>query len=525
MKTVLDNLKMFYKMMISPLVVVVFLIVLAFLSFSEFLKQKDSTHDIFNNRFVNYQESAAVVIDLTKVHVNIYKVIGWANANYDSKKIDGFAKEQMAALEKTAGFMKDVVASRKVNDKEKGFYTQALAEATKYRDAVQQVMNMVNAGDTATAAILMGQADDSFQILNKSLSDLMELEKKLSKEKYDLSVAGIDSVLKKFSAVALIAIAISLLLNVLMGRLIVGPLKETVEVIEKIAEGDLTRELHVASRDEIGRLAQSVNRMRENMGEAVGQSVVTSQALSEAASEQAAALEETSSSLEEMSAMVGKNAENTTRADQFMVEARRMTENADRSMDELTRSMKEIGATGEQTQKIVKTIDEIAFQTNLLALNAAVEAARAGEAGAGFAVVADEVRNLAMRAAEAARNTSDLMGDIMGKVTEGESLVEATNSSFKQLSASSGKVAVLMGEIAAASKEQSQGISQVNRAIQDMNRVTQQNAASAEELAAAMAMFRTAPSISGEVSRRRLSIAAGTEESTEVAPGRNGRAM
>jgi methyl-accepting chemotaxis protein len=237
MKTVLDNLKMFYKMMVSPLVVVVFLIVLAFLSFNEFLKQKDSTHEIFNNRFANYRESATVMIDLTKVHVNIYKVIGWANANYDSKKIDGFAKEQMAALEKTAGFMKEVVASRKVNDKEKGFYNQALAEATKYRDAVQQVMNMVNAGDTATAAILMGQADDSFQVLNKSLSDLMELEKKLSKEKYDLSVAGIDSVLKKFSAVALIAIVISLLINVLMGRLIVGPLKETVEVIEKIARG------------------------------------------------------------------------------------------------------------------------------------------------------------------------------------------------------------------------------------------------------------------------------------------------
>jgi methyl-accepting chemotaxis protein len=491
MSTMLDNLKMFYKMMISPLVVVVFLIILAFLSFSEFLKQKESTHDIFNNRFANYQESATVMIDLTKVHVNVYKVLGWANANYDAKKIDAFAKEQLAVLEKTALALKGIAASGKINDQEKGFFSQALTQTTKYSDAIRPVIDMAKAGDTTTAAILMSQADDSFQVLSKSLYGLMELEKKLSREKYDLSMAGIDSVLKKFSAVALVAIVASLLINILLGRMIVAPLKETVEVIGKIAEGDLTREIRIHSRDEIGQLAQSVNRMRENMGEAVGQSVVTSQTLSEAASEQAASLEETSSSLEEMSAMIGRNAENTARANELMGEARQMTESANRSVDELTRSMTEIGTTSEQTQKIVKTIDEIAFQTNLLALNAAVEAARAGEAGAGFAVVAGEVRNLAMRAAEAARNTSGLMGEIVSKVKQGEKLVGQTNSAFKQLSASSEKVVVLVGEIASASKEQSQGIAQVNTAVLEMNRVTQQNAASAEELAAAMAMFRT----------------------------------
>jgi methyl-accepting chemotaxis protein len=491
MKRIMGNLKMFYKMMISPLVVITFLIVLAVLSFNAFSKQKDSTHDIFNNRFSNYQECAAVIIDLTNVHVNFYKIIGWANANYDQKKVEGFAKEQLTVLEKTVGFMTGVVGSQKINDKEKGFYKQALAEAVKYNQAVRQVIDMVTAGDTSTASILMGQADDSFQLLNKSLSDLMTLEKTLSKAKYDESVAGIDSVIKQFAAISIIAIVISLLLNILMGRMIVTPLYETVAVIGKIAEGDLTQEITVTSSDEIGELAHSVNLMREKMGEAVGQSVITSQVLSEAASEQAAALEETSSSLEEMSAMIGKNAENTAQANELMVQAKQMTESANESMDELTKSMTEIGQASEQTQKIVKTIDEIAFQTNLLALNAAVEAARAGEAGAGFAVVADEVRNLALRAAEAAKNTSGLMGDIVNKVKAGERLVAVTNSAFKQVGVSSAKVVVLVGEIAAASQEQSQGISQVNKAVVGMNTVTQQNAASSEELAAAMAMFRT----------------------------------
>jgi methyl-accepting chemotaxis protein len=153
--------------------------------------------------------------------------------------------------------------------------------------------------------------------------------------------------------------------------------------------------------------------------------------------------------------------------------------------------MKEITAASEQTQKIVKTIDEIAFQTNLLALNAAVEAARAGEAGAGFAVVADEVRNLALRAAEAAKSSSHMMEDIVTKVKNGEKLVTVTYNAFRQVTDSSEKVVNFMGNIVTATREQSQGIDQINRAVLEMNQVTQENAASSEELAAVMTMFRT----------------------------------
>ena len=227
------------------------------------------------------------------------------------------------------------------------------------------------------------------------------------------------------------------------------------------------------------------------MGEAVGSAVVTSQTLSEAASQQAASIEETSSSLEEMSSMTKSNAAGTAKANGLMTGAMETIAKANTSMDKLTVSMREIAGASEETQKIVKTIDEIAFQTNLLALNAAVEAARAGEAGAGFAVVAEEVRNLALRAAEAARNSSNLVADIVGKIRSGEQLVNATNHEFVEIKTSSHKVVELMGGIATASEEQSQGIDQINTAIQQMNSVTQENAASAEELAAVMATFIT----------------------------------
>ena len=155
-----------------------------------------------------------------------------------------------------------------------------------------------------------------------------------------------------------------------------------------------------------------------------------SQSLAEGASEQAAGLEETSSSIEEMASMTHQNANNANQANTLMAETSRVVDDANDSMAKLTESMKEISTASEETAKIIKTIDEIAFQTNLLALNAAVEAARAGEVGAGFAVVADEVRNLAMRAADAAKNTANLIEGSVKKIKTGSEIVSKTNEAF-----------------------------------------------------------------------------------------------
>jgi len=211
----------------------------------------------------------------------------------------------------------------------------------------------------------------------------------------------------------------------------------------------------------------------------------SSQSMAEGASQQAASIEETSSSMEEMSSMTKKNAENASHADNLMKEANQVVKTADESMDKLIVSMDDISKASEETSKIIKTIDEIAFQTNLLALNAAVEAARAGEAGAGFAVVADEVRNLAMRAADAAKSTAELIEGTVKKVSDGSELVSTTNEAFGQVAESSSKVGDLVAEISEASKEQSNGIEQVNLAITEMDKVVQQNAANAEESASA----------------------------------------
>ncbi len=229
----------------------------------------------------------------------------------------------------------------------------------------------------------------------------------------------------------------------------------------------------------------TLGRASAQLTSASSQVASSSQSMAEGATEQAGSLEETAASLEEMASMTRQNAENARQANTFMDEEKVIVGRGSEAMGDMSSAIDKIKQSSDETAKIIKTIDEIAFQTNLLALNAAVEAARAGDAGKGFAVVAEEVRNLAQRSAEAARSTAELIQQSQANADNGVQVTTEMGSTLDAIQESAGKVAALVGEITSASDEQAQGIEQLNTAVAQMDHVTQSNAANSEEAAAA----------------------------------------
>ncbi len=277
------------------------------------------------------------------------------------------------------------------------------------------------------------------------------------------------------------------------------PLAETMEIMQELSQGNLTVKMNREYSGDSLKLKNAVNDTIDSLNEILGdvRSTVeevtraamqvsdTSSALSQGATEQAASLEEITSSMSEIGSQTRHNAENANMANALAHEARSAAEKGNSEMGELTDAMTEINESSKNISKIIKVIDEIAFQTNLLALNAAEEAARAGRHGKGFAVVAEEVRNLAARSATAAKETSEMIENSIKTVERGTDLVTKTGDALSDIQNSSVKVSDIISDIRTSSNEQAQGISQINEGLTQIDTVTQTNTASAEESASA----------------------------------------
>lgn len=310
---------------------------------------------------------------------------------------------------------------------------------------------------------------------------------------------------------------------------VVAPIGEAAQVLERLAARDLSARVKGDYHGDHAKIKNAVNAAAENLDSALADVLRTSEHLTESSSEigeggrvlagrageQAASLEETSASLTELAAMTKQTTSNVQAVRDLATEAQQSAAAGSSSMTRLSDAIVRIKESSDATAKIVKTIDEIAFQTNLLALNAAVEAARAGDAGRGFAVVAEEVRNLAIRSAEAARNTADLIAQGAAKAEDGVLINADVQKQLEDIHRRVAKVGDVMQEIATASSQQSDGVGQIHTSVEAMNSVTQDVAASSERSATAAAdLGQQAETLRAMVDQFTLSAGAGQRQAS-----------
>lgn len=320
-------------------------------------------------------------------------------------------------------------------------------------------------------------------------------------------------------ALALAAAVLSTVIGYLVTQSIVQPLRRASDITQRVAAGDLTSEIQTLTKDEVGQMMDGLQHMNEGLKHLVGEVQHSTQAitatsqeiahgnmqLNDRTVEQAQVLQETTSSMHDLTAVVRRSTQATQEANELAAAASHNATRGGAVVSEVVNTMGAIHSSSKKIADIIGVIDGIAFQTNILALNAAVEAARAGEQGRGFAVVASEVRSLAQRSATAAKEIKALIDDSVSNVENGSRLVGQAGSSMTEIVESVKKVATIMGDITASNREQGAGIERVNQAIERMDHVTQQNAAMVEEAAsAAQAMRDETARLAGAISRFKL---------------------
>ena len=456
---------------------------------------KDTASNLVDDKLAKQQLTSEI---LGATQLNGLRAISIARS--DSLEVADIFQAQLNAGEKTLAALESKLKALPQNDKEQGLL-RAVAERkaayTKLRDEIFKMKDMGRVQEVSD--LIDTKLDGVSKAYIAALDQLLDYQTREARDLAESSATQFAVSRGLLVVLGAAALAVGAVLALALTRSIVGPLKQAAALTEQVAQGDLTVAIEHGRRDEIGQLFDALSHMTERLATTVGQVRDDAVSIDGASREiaqgnldlsrrtehQAGALEETASSMEELTLAVKQNSHNAREANALAQSASEVAGKGGEVVSQVVDTMENINAFAHKITDITSVIDGIAFQTNILALNASVEAARAGEQGRGFAVVAGEVRNLAQRSASAAKEIKVLINDSAERIASGSALAQEAGATMKEVVQSVQKVTNIIGAISMASTEQEHGIQQVNAAIADMDGVTQQNAALVEEAAAA----------------------------------------
>lgn len=495
----INNQKLNAVVGVILLVIALLIGLIAGLSFVGGIDAQDKMHDIETvnvvqlnevNRGANQLNEARIALEVAGAYVN-------KDQSLQAERQLGAAAELITSAE--SHFATFMAAPKSEQGEE---YAQTLAASfSELVEMVREQHESLSAGDYADFSlmreIILPVSNETSEHLTQFVTHATALVKD--------DVSSFEAQMAFFAKLEIAALVFAIVMMVLiylgMRAVIIKPVGTAVASLKRIADADLTEEIEVPGKNEIGQLFAAMHEMQDSLGQIilnvrdssnsifVGATQISAgnNDLSSRTEQQAASLQETATSMEELTATVQQNADNARQASGLANDASSTATRGGEVVDKVITTMHGIADSSKKIADITGMIDSIAFQTNILALNASVEAARAGEQGRGFAVVAGEVRNLAGNSADAARQIKQLIESSAVQVEQGSTLVSQAGETMKDVVSAVKRVTDIMDEISAASQEQSGGINQVSQAVSQMDEVTQQNAALVQEAAAAAA--------------------------------------